>query len=145
MTQTPPIIILVSGSSQDQQVRFGLFYPKGSVEEEEKHCIFQLEPVHRVFRALDSKREIVSIQVDLDQNKTPILTASITWKREPPTAYVPDGEGSAVTGKVAVEYDTMCLVVSEEGHGHFTVRREKYPKIDEYFHVDTVELLKCDH
>lgn len=46
-------------SGQDQQVRFGLFYPKGSVEEEEKPCIFQLEPVHRVLRTPSSKKENV--------------------------------------------------------------------------------------
>lgn len=145
ITQTPPIVLLVSGSSQDQQVRFGLFYPKGSVEEEEKPCIFQLEPVHRVLRTPSSKKENVSIQVDLDKNKNPILAASITWKRESSIAYEPDGEGSALIGRLAIEYDTMSLVVSEEGLGRFTVQRENYPKLDEHFRVDVVELLKCDH
>lgn len=48
-------------------------------------------------------------------------------------------------GRLAIEYDTMSLVVSEEGLGHFTVQRENYPKIDEHFRVGVVELLKCDH
>ena len=38
----------------------------------------------------------------------------------------------------------MSLVVSEEGSGHFSMRK-KYPNIDEHFCVEVVELLKCDH
>lgn len=138
INQTPPMVLLVSGSSQDQRVKFGLFYPKGYVDPEEKPCIFQLEPVHRAFWAPSSK-ENVSIRVDLDENKNPVLAASITWKREP------YGESSASDDKLAIEYDAMSLVASEEWSGRFTVQRDKYPKIDEHFRVEVVELLKCDH
>ena len=137
INKTPPMVLLVSGSSQDQRVKFGLFYPRGSVGPEEKPCIFQLEPVHRAFWTPSSK-ENVSIQVDLDENKKSSLVASISWKRE---SY---GENSALNDKLAIEDNTMSLVASEEGFGHFTVR-EKYPKIDEHFRADVVELLKCDH
>ena len=138
INQRPPMVLLVSGSSQDQRVKFGLFYPKGYVDPEEKPCIFQLEPVHRAFWAPSSK-ENVSIRVDLDENKNPVLAASITWKREP------YGESSASDDKLAIEYDAMSLVASEEWSGRFTVQRDKYPKIDEHFRVEVVELLKCDH
>lgn len=138
INQTPPMVFLVSGSSQDRKVKFGLFYPKGCVDPEEKPCIFQLEPVHRALWTPSSK-ENVSIQVDLDENKNPLLAASITWKRGP------YGESSASDDRLAIEHDMMSLVVSEEGSGRFTVQREKHPKIDEQFRVDVVELLKCDH
>lgn len=137
INKTPPMVLLVSGSSQDQRVKFGLFCPRGSVEPEEKPCIYQLEPVHRVFWTPSSK-ENVSIQVDLDENRKPILAASINWKRGP------YGESPALNDKLAIEDNTMSLVASEEGFGHFIVR-EKYPKIYEHFRVDVVELLKCDH
>ena len=89
------MVLLVSGSSQDQRVKFGLFYPKGFVDPEEKPCIFQLEPVHRAVWAPSSK-ENVSIQVDLDENKNSTLVASINWKREP------YGESSALSDKLAI-------------------------------------------
>ena len=95
INQRPPMVLLVSGSSQDQRVKFGLFYPKGFVDPEEKPCIFQLEPVHRAVWAPSSK-ENVSIQVDLDENKNSTLVASINWKREP------YGESSALSDKLAI-------------------------------------------
>ena len=139
INQTPPMVLLVSGNSQDRQVKFGLFFPKGSVDPEEKPCIFQLEPVHRAFWTPSLKKENVSIQLDLDENKNPLLAASITWKREP------YGEGPASDNRHATEHNTMGIVASEEGFGRFTVQRENYPKTDENFCVDAVELLKCDH
>lgn len=139
INQTPPMVLLVSGNSQDRQVKFGLFFPKGSVDPEENPCIFQLEPVNRAFWTPSLKKENVSIHVDLDENKNPLLMASITWKREP------YGEGPASDNRLATELDTMTIVASEEGFGRFTVQTENYPEIDENFCVDAIELLKCDH
>ena len=138
INQTPPMVLLVSGSSQDQRVIFGLFYPKGYVDPEEKPCIFQLEPVHRAFWT-PFLTESVSIQVDLDGNKNSLLAASITWKRKP------YGESPVSDDRFAIEHDTMSIVASEEGFGRFTVQRENHPKTDESFRVDAIELLKCDH
>lgn len=95
INQTSPMVLLVSGSSQDQRVKFDLFYFKVYVDPEEKPCIFQLEPVHRAVWAPSSK-ENVSIQVDLDENKNSTLVASINWKKEP------YGESSALSDKLAI-------------------------------------------
>lgn len=136
--QKPPIVLLVSGSSQDQEVIFGLSYPGGSFKSGAGACIFQLEPVHRIFRTPPlTKNYSHSIKVRSDDDKKPTLVASTVWERK--------SHGSAVIDKFGVGHNLMSLVVSEEGFGQFTVERELFPRIEEHFSVDAIELLKCDH
>lgn len=142
IAQMPPIIFLVSEERQDEHIKCCLFYPKGSVKEEEKPCILQLEPVHRIFRTASSKKENVSIQVDSD-NMT--LVASITWERESSITDESGWKSPALTSSLAIEYDTMELVVLEEGLGQFMVERENHSTVNVPLCIDAVELLKCDH
>lgn len=135
--EKPPIVLLVSGSNQGQKVIYGLFYPKGSIDEEAEPCIFQLEPVHRVFRTEYLYRHGLSIQVHPNDDKKPTLETSIIWGKMP--------QSSAMIDRLGAGNNIMSLAVSEEGFGHFTVNRDSFSRIEERFSVDAIELLKCDH
>lgn len=137
ITEKPPIVLLVSGSSQGQKVIFGLLYPKGSTVEETEPYLFQLEPVHRVFSAPYLYRHNLSIQVYSDDDKKPTLEAAIIWGKI--------SQSSAMVDRPAAGNNIMSLAVSEEGFGHFIVDRDSFPRIEERFSVDAIELLKCDH
>lgn len=97
--------------------------------------LIQLEPIHRVFRIPSSKPRDFSIQAHSDDTEKPIFTASVAWKRDPPTSE------TAMIDWLALEHDRMSLTVSE-GLGRFTVQTEGY-SIEEQCSVDEIELLGC--
>lgn len=38
----------------------------------------------------------------------------------------------------------MSLEVNSKGLGHFMIQAHNLPKVNEYFHVDAMELVNCD-
>ena len=135
ITQKPPLLLLVSGRSrQDQQhVTFGFSYPKGFIPEEFddefgmiKATMFQFEPVQRAFHITGGEADDYFIRVDLEDN--PTITSQISR------------EDKRSVGNQSV----LSLKVDSKGLGHFMVQVHNLPSINEYFHVDALELVKCD-
>lgn len=145
ITQDPPMLLLVSGRSNNNQqhVTFGLFYPKGFLpdgyDEELEPRMLQFEPVQRYFGTHNSKD--YSIQFDLE-GENPTMTGQVTWQTK---VLLKEESNTAPTDRFIVKDDVMNLTVSSKGLGHFMVRAHRFPGVDEYFDVDAVELVKCDN
>lgn len=133
ITQHPPLLLLVSGhSNQNQQhVTFGLTHPKGFFDPNStfpmESLMFQLEPVQRVFYITSGQDNDYFIQFNME-GENPTLTCQFSEK------------GNCLTGDQSI----MRLVVDSKGLGHFMIQARHFPQVNDYFHVDAMELIKCD-
>lgn len=114
--QKTPTILLVSGRNQNQQrILAGIFdgkkYP---YKISEKPFMFQLAPLHRIYRPLPSEAEDFMVLGHSEDSTMDMLRYQ--------------------SGKA-------CLFFSENS-GHFSVQDD--PALDEEFHVDAVEIYQCD-
>lgn len=137
ITRDPPMLLLVSGrSNQDQRyVTLGFFYPKAFLSErfnkEIEARIFQLEPVQRYFTDFESK--VYSIQFDLE-GEIPTITGRITRKRKQ----------YHTNRKAMIKHNVMSLAVNSKGLGHFMVQAHNLPEVGGHFGVDAVKLAKSE-
>lgn len=122
LTESPPMILLVSGSDdEDQNFTFGLFNPTGYSDEEQTACAFQLEPVHRIFRVSPGNPGNCSIQLESE------------------------GEWPTLNGRLTAKEQDMELMVDITNFGSFYVRgQDGSAAVTEIFYADVVELLCCD-
>lgn len=70
------------------------------------------------------------------------MTGQVTWQTK---VWLKEESNTAPTNRSIAKDNAMSLTVSSKGLGHFMVQAHRFPRVNEYFDVVAVELVKCDN